>query len=238
MGELHLEILVDRLLREFKVEANVGKPQVAYKETITQKVIAEGKFIQQSGGHGQYGHVVIEMEPGEPASAVIFESRIRGGSIPREFIPAVEEGVMSSSRNGALAGYPVTSVKVKLVDGTYHTVDSSELAFKMAGAIAFTEGLKKGNSILLEPIMRMEIFTPQEYMGDVIGDLNARRAKIESLLTKNLIKIIHGSVPLSELVGYATTLRSLTQGRATYNIEPSHYAEVPKALAEKLVLKV
>lgn len=235
MGELHLEIMVDRLLREFKVGANVGKPQIAYKETITRSVRIEGKFIQQTGGRGQYGHVVIEMSPGQPGEGVKFESRIIGGAIPREYIPSVEKGIETASKSGALLNYPVTDVEVKLVDGSFHEVDSSDLAFKMAASIAFNDGLKKGESILLEPIMLIEVVTPEEYLGDVIGDLNSRRTKIESMNQKGNAKIIKGLVPLNEVCGYATSIRSLTQGRATYTMEPSFYQEVPKNIMEKII---
>lgn len=236
MGQLHLEIMIDRILREFNVEALVGQPQVAYRETITKKVIVTGKFIQQTGGRGQYGHVVLEMEPGElPGRGVTFEDRIRSGAIPREFIPSVKEGILGAAKSGVLAGYPVTDVATRLVDGSFHEVDSSELAFKMAGSIAFNEGLKKGNSILLEPIMDMEIIVPEEYMGSVIGDLNGRRAKIVSLITKTNIRVIKTYVPLAEIFNYATSLRSLTQGRASYTMEPSYYQEVPLHISEKLI---
>lgn len=236
MGELHLEIIVNRLSREFKVEANVGKPQVAYKETITKSVSTVGKFIQQTGGHGQYGHVVMEMFPGLPNSGVIFNNKIVGAAIPREYIPAVKEGVTSAARSGTLAGYPVTDIEVVLVDGTYHVVDSSELAFKMAGSIAFSEGMKKAAAILLEPIMDIEIVVAEEYLGDVIGDLNSRRGKIESIAQRGNVKVIRGLVPLAEMFGYATALRSLTQGRATYTMEPTAYAQVPAHISEKIIL--
>ncbi len=235
MGELHLEVMVERLLREFKVGASVGRPQVAYKETITKSTRIEGKFIQQSGGRGQYGHVVIEMAPAQPGEGIKFASKIIGGSIPREYIPSVEEGVEIAARSGVILNYPVTDVEVKLVDGSFHEVDSSDLAFKMAGSIAFTEGLKKASPILLEPIMSFEVITPEEYLGDVIGDLNSRRAKIESVIQKGNSKVIKGSVPLSEVCGYATAIRSLTQGRASYTMEPSCYQEVPKNIMEKIL---
>ncbi len=235
MGELHLEILVDRMLREFRVEANVGKPQVAYKETIRKMVRSAGKFIHQTGGRGQYGHVVFEMEPGEPHSGIIFISKIVGGAIPKEYIPAVKNGVTLASKNGVLAGYPVMDVKVTLVDGTYHEVDSSEIAFKTAASIAFAEGLRQGGSVLLEPIMELEVTTPDEFLGQVIGDLNSRRAKIESIKQRANVKVISGFVPLAEMFGYASALRSLTQGRATYTMEPSYCAEVPKQIAEKII---
>jgi len=238
MGELHLEILVDRMLREFKVRANVGKPQVAYRETIKNRTTAVGKFIQQSGGHGQYGHVVIDMEPTEPGKGVEFVNRIIGGAIPKEYISSVEEGVMNAAKSGALASYPVTDVKIMLIDGSYHEVDSSDLAFKMAGSIAFSEGLRKGSSYLLEPIMDLEATTPEEFLGDVIGDLNSRRCKIQSIKQRANARIIRGYVPLSEMFGYATALRSLTQGRATYTMEPSYYMEVPGNIAEKIITTV
>ena len=236
MGQLHLEIIIDRIMREFNVEAMVGAPQVAYRETLTKKVIITGKFVQQSGGRGQYGHVVFEMEPQEiPGTGITFEDKIRSGAIPREFIGSVKDGVMSSAKSGILAGYPVTDVKVLLIDGSYHEVDSSEMAFKMAAAIAFNEGLRKGESILLEPIMDMEVIVPEEYMGFVIGDLTGRRAKIISLTNKANIQIIKAYVPLSEIFSYSTALRSLTQGRASYTMEPSFYAEVPLHISEKLI---
>jgi len=235
MGELHLEIIIDRMLREFNVGASVDKPQVAYKETITRSSRAVGKFIQQSGGRGQYGHAVLDVAPGPKGSGVVFESKIIGGSIPREYIPSVKEGVMKAALNGCLAGYPVTDVDVKLIDGSFHEVDSSDLSFHMAGSIAFIEGLKHGGAILLEPIMNLEVVTPENYMGDVIGDLSSRRVKIESIAEIAGLKVIKGLAPLSEMFGYATTVRSLSQGRASYTMEPSFYQEVPKNIAEKIV---
>jgi elongation factor G len=235
MGELHLEILVDRMLREFKVSANVGKPQVAYRETITNRITATGKFIQQTGGRGQYGHVVLDMAPGEPNSGIEFINRIIGGAIPREFISSIEDGVINASKSGTLAGYPVTDIKVILIDGSFHEVDSSDLAFKMAGSIAFTDGLRKGKSILLEPIMDLEVTAPEEFLGDVIGDLNSRRCKIQSIKQRANVKAIRGFVPLSEMFGYATALRSLTQGRATYTMEPSYYMEVPANIVQEII---
>ena len=235
MGQLHLSVLIDRMLREFSVEAKVGIPQVAYKETITRKVHATGKFIQQTGGHGQYGHVVIEMLPLDKGMGVQFENRLKGGAIPREFISSVKEGIMDASKSGILASYAVTDISVNLVDGSYHEVDSSELAFKMAASIAFNEGLKKGNCILLEPIMDIEIVVPEEYMGTVIGDFNARRGKVASLGQRVNVKFIRGYIPLSETFEYATTLRSLTQGRASYIMEPSFYQEVPADISSKLI---
>ncbi len=235
MGELHLEIIVDRMKREFKVEANVGKPQVAFKETITKPVEIVGKHIQQSGGRGQYGHVVFIMRPNEAGLGVTFESKIVGGSIPREYIAPVKAGVMEASLSGALAGYPVTDLHVELIDGSFHVVDSSELAFKLAAIYAFKDGMRQAGAILLEPIMNIEVTTPEEYMGDVIGDLSSRRCKIESMTQKGNVKAIRGFVPLSEMFGYATSSRSLTQGRASFMMEPSYYAEVPKMIAEKII---
>ena len=236
MGQLHLEIIIDRILREFNVEASVGQPQVAYRETLTKKVSSVGKFISQSGGRGQYGHCVLEMEPQEtPGTGITFEDKIKSGSIPREFIPAVKKGVFGAAKSGALASYPVTDVKVTLVDGSFHEVDSSELAFQMAGSIAFNDGLRKASPILLEPIMDMEVIVPEEYMGQVIGDLNARRAKIISLSQRLNLRIIRANIPLAEIFNYATVLRSLTQGRASYTMEPSFYAEVPSHIADKII---
>jgi elongation factor G len=236
MGQLHLEIIIDRIMREFNVEAQVGAPQVAYRETITKKVISTGKFIQQTGGHGQYGHVVIEMEPQEiPGAGVTFEEKIKSGAIPREFIPSVKQGIFDAAKSGALSSYPVTDTKITLIDGSFHDVDSSELAFKMAAAIAFNDGLKKAASILLEPIMDIEIIVPEEYMGAVIGDLNSRRAKIVSLNPRANVRAIRAYVPLAEIFNYATVSRSLTQGRASYTMEPSFYSEVPSHIAEKII---
>lgn len=235
MGQLHLEIIVDRLTREFNVPVQVGFPQVAYRETITRKVNATGKFIQQSGGRGQYGHCVIEVEPQEtPGSGITFENKIKGGAIPQEFIPSVKQGIMEASKSGVIAGYPVTDIKVILVDGSYHDVDSSELAFKMAAGIALNDGLRKGGPILLEPIMDMEVVTPEEFMGAIIGDLSARRAKINAINSRANVRAIRVNVPLCEIFNYATVMRSLTQGRASYTMEPSFYAEVPSHIAEKI----
>jgi len=237
MGQLHLDVAIDRILREFNVAATIGQPQVAYRETITRKVASTGKFISQTGGRGQYGHVVLEMEPQElPGMGITFDDRIKSGAIPREFIPSVKQGILGAAKNGVLAGYPVIDVAVRLVDGSFHEVDSSELAFKMAGSLAFSEGLRKGGSILLEPIMDMEITVPEEYMSFVIGDLNSRRAKIVSLVSKANIRIIRAYVPLAEIFNYATALRSLTQGRASSIMEPSYYQEVPLHISEKLVV--
>ena len=236
MGQLHLEIIIDRILREFNVEAQVGQPQVAYRETLTKKVRSVGKFISQTGGHGQYGHCVLEMEPQEiPGTGITFEDKIKSGTIPREFIPAVKQGVMASAKSGVLAGYAVNDVKVVLVDGSFHEVDSSELAFKMAGSLAFSDGLRKGGPILLEPIMDIEVVIPEEFMGQVIGDLSSRRAKIVLLAQRLNLRTIRANIPLAEVFNYATILRSLTQGRATYTIEPSFYTEVPSHIAEKIV---
>ncbi len=235
MGELHLEIIVDRMKREYGIEVNVGKPQVAYKETIKGKAVAEGKFIRQTGGRGQYGHAVIEIESLERGQGFVFENAIVGGVIPKEFIPAVEEGVKEAMQNGVLAGYPVVDVKVKLFDGSYHEVDSSEMAFKIAGSMAFKEAAKKAGLVLLEPIMEVEVETPEEYVGDVIGDLNSRRGKIMGMENKGLITAIRAYVPLAEMFGYATTLRSLTQGRGTFIMKFSHYDEVPQSIAEQIV---
>ena len=235
MGELHLDIIVDRLKREFKVECNVGKPQVAYKETIRNKVKVEGKFIRQSGGRGQYGHVWLEMEPLEPGSGIQFESKIVGGVVPKEYIKPVEEGIREAAESGILAGYPVIDFKATLVDGSYHDVDSSEMAFKIAGSMAFKEGCKQAKSVILEPIMKVEITVPTEYMGDVIGDVNSRRGKMEGMEENDGVEEIRAFIPLSEMFGYATDLRSKTQGRGTYSMEPSHYEEVPKSVLETIV---
>jgi elongation factor G len=214
----------------------VGFPQVAYRETITRKIISTGKFIQQTGGHGQYGHVVVEMEPQDmPGRGNTFLDKIKSGAIPREFIPAIKQGIINSAKSGCLAGYPVTDIKVTLIDGSFHEVDSSEMAFQMAGAIAFNDGLKKAGPILLEPIMDIEIIVPDEYMGVIIGDLNSRRAKIVSLATRANLRTIRAYVPLAEVFNYATISRSLTQGRASYVMEPSFYAEAPSHIAEKII---
>lgn len=237
MGELHLEILVDRMKREFKVEANVGKPQVAYRETITQVVNAEGKFIKQSGGRGKYGHVWVEFSPNEPGKGYEFTNAIVGGVVPREYIPAVSAGIQEALRNGVVAGFPVVDIKAKIYDGSYHDVDSDEISFKVAGSIAFKEGAKKGKPILLEPMMSVEVVTPEEYLGDVMGDLNSRRGKIEGFSARKDAQVIKATVPLSEMFGYATVLRSMTQGRAIYTMQFSHYHEVPKGIAEEIAEK-
>lgn len=237
MGELHLDIIVDRLLREFNVDANVGKPQVAYKETITKAVTAEGRFIRQSGGHGQYGHCVIELEPMPAASGYEFEDKIVGGAIPREYIPAVDAGIKDAMNNGVLAGHPVIDVKVRLIDGSYHDVDSSEMAFKIAGSMAFKEGCRKANPQIMEPIMRVDVVVPEDYMGDVMGDINSRRGKIEGMEPRNNMQVIRGFVPLSEMFGYATVLRSRTQGRGTFTMQFSHYDRLPQSITEKMSKK-
>jgi elongation factor G len=237
MGELHLEIIVDRLKREFKVEANIGKPQVAYKETIKKKVTQEGKFIRQSGGRGQFGEVVIEVEPNEKGKGYVFENAIIGGVIPKEYINPVSEGIQEAMKNGVLAGYPVEDIKVKLIDGKYHEVDSSEIAFKIAGSIAFKEAARKADPILLEPVMKVEVTTPEEYLGDVMGDLSSRRGKIEGMFQRSDAQVIKAMVPLGEMFGYATAMRSMTQGRAIYNMEFAHYAEVPKSISEQIIEK-
>lgn len=237
MGELHLEIIVDRLRREFNVDCNVGKPQVAYKETITKPVKIEGKFIRQSGGRGQYGHVWLEMEPAPRGEGYTFENRIVGGVIPKEYIPAVDAGIQEAMQNGVLGGYPVIDVKVALVDGSYHEVDSSDMAFKIAGSIAFKEGMKKANPVLLEPIMKVEVVVPEEYMGDIIGDINSRRGRVEGMEARAGAQVIRAFVPLAEMFGYATDLRSKTQGRGTYTMQFHHYEEVPKNIADQILEK-
>ncbi|HKJ82184.1 MAG TPA: elongation factor G [Ignavibacteriaceae bacterium] len=237
MGELHLEILVDRMKREFKVEANVGKPQVAYRETITQTVNAEGKFVKQSGGRGKYGHVWVEFSPNEPGKGYEFTNAIVGGVVPKEYIPAVSAGIQEALRNGVVAGFPVVDVKAKIYDGSYHDVDSDEISFKVAGSLAFKEGAKKGKPILLEPIMDVEVVTPEEYLGDVMGDLNSRRGKIEGFSARKDAQVIKATVPLSEMFGYATILRSMTQGRAIYTMQFGYYSEVPKSIAEEIAEK-
>jgi elongation factor G len=238
MGELHLEIIVDRMMREFKVDANVGRPQVAYRETIKKRVEkVEGKFIRQSGGKGQYGHVVINMEPAEPGQGFVFEDKIVGGVVPREYIGPCEQGIKEALENGVLAGYPMVDVKVQLVYGSYHEVDSSEMAFKIAGSMAFKEAAAKANPVLLEPMMNVEVVCPEQYMGDVLGDLSSRRGKIGGMTQRGEAQVIAASVPLSEMFGYSTKLRSSSQGRAVYSMEFSHYEEVPKSKAEEIVSK-
>ena len=237
MGELHLEILVDRMKREFKVEANIGKPQVAYRETITETVEAEGKFVKQSGGRGKYGHVVIELGPNEPGKGFEFINAIVGGKVPKEYIQPVSVGIQEAMRNGVLAGFPVVDIKAKLFDGSFHDVDSDELSFKVAGSMAFKAGAKKAKAILLEPIMEVEVVTPEEYLGDVMGDLNSRRGKIEGFSARKDAQVIRAHVPLSEMFGYATILRSMTQGRAIYTMQFDKYKEVPKTIAEEIAEK-
>jgi elongation factor G len=237
MGELHLEIIVDRMRREFNVEANVGAPQVAYREAIRKTVEQEGKHAKQSGGKGQYGHVWIKMEPNEAGKGFEFVDAIKGGTVPREYIPAVEKGLLESMNNGVLAGFPVVDMKVTLFDGSYHDVDSSELAFKLAANLAFKEGMRKANPVLLEPMMAVEVETPEDYMGDVMGDLNRRRGIIQGMDDVAGVKAIKAEVPLAEMFGYATDLRSMSQGRATYTMEFKHYAEAPKSVAEAVIAK-
>ncbi|MDO5783856.1 MAG: elongation factor G [Eubacteriales bacterium] len=235
MGELHLEIIVDRLLREFKVEANVGKPQVAYKETIRRKADVECKYARQSGGKGQYGHVKIILEPNEPGAGYEFINSVVGGAIPKEYIEPVNQGIQGAMQNGVLAGYPVVDCKVTLYDGSYHEVDSSEMAFKIAGSMAFKEAMKKADPVLTEPIMQVDVSVPEEYMGDVIGDLNSRRGQIQGMEPRGAVQAISAAVPLSEMFGYATDLRSRSQGRGQYVMQPSHYSEIPKSIQEKII---
>ncbi|MEI7811438.1 MAG: elongation factor G [Ignavibacteria bacterium] len=237
MGELHLEILVDRMRREFKVEANVGRPQVAYRESITTTVSAEGKFVKQSGGRGKFGHVWVEFSPNEQGKGYEFINAIVGGVIPKEYIPAVSVGIQEALRNGVIAGFPVVDIKAKLYDGSYHDVDSDEISFKVAGSFAFKEGAKRAKPALLEPIMSVEVTTPEEYLGDVMGDLNARRGKIEGFIARKDAQVIKSIVPLSEMFGYSTILRSMTQGRAIYSMQFSHYSEVPKFIADEIAEK-
>src|SRR5687768_1587080 len=238
MGELHLEIIVDRMMREFKVDANVGRPQVAYRETIKRRVEkVEGKFIRQSGGKGQYGHCVINLEPSEAGHGFVFEDKIVGGVIPCEYIGPVEQGIKEALENGVLAGYPMVDIKVELIDGSYHDVDSSEMAFKIAGSMAFKEGAQRANPVLLEPMMKVEVVVPEQYMGDVLGDLSARRGKIGGMMQRGEAQVIASTVPLGEMFGYSTKLRSMSQGRAVYSMEFSHYDEVPKSKAEEIVSK-
>lgn len=238
MGELHLEIIVDRMLREFKVEASVGKPQVAYRETITRKARTEGKYIRQTGGRGQYGHVVIEIEPGEKGKNFEFVNKTVGGSIPKEYINPVENGMREASESGPMAGFPVVDVKVTLLDGSYHDVDSSEMAFKIAGSMAFKDAVKSAGPILLEPIMSVEVVVPEQFMGDVIGDLNSRRGKIQGMESRGGFQVVAAHVPLANMFGYSTDLRSKTQGRATYTMQFSHYEQVPNSVTEVLTAKV
>jgi elongation factor G len=237
MGELHLDIIVDRLFREFKVEANVGAPQVSYKETIRKPVRAEGRFVRQSGGHGQYGHCILDLEPLEPGSGYQFVNATIGGSIPKEYIAPIDAGVQEAMGSGVLGGYPVVDIKVTVVDGSFHEVDSSEMAFKIAGSMGFKEGMKKGDPVLLEPIMRVDIEVPEEYMGDVIGGLNARRGLIKGINAEDGIQTVQADVPLANMFGYATILRSSTQGRGTFVMQISHFAELPKSIMEGILKK-
>jgi elongation factor G len=237
MGELHLEVLVDRMLREFRVQANVGRPRVAYRESITRPVVkAEHRFVKQTGGRGQYGHAVLRLEPLPPGGGFEFEDRIVGGSIPREYIPAVERGVREALESGVLAGYPIVDVKVELIDGSYHEVDSSEMAFKMAGSMAFKEGMQRGGPVLLEPVMRVEVIVPEEFTGDIMGNLSARRANIEGMEPRaGNAQAVRAMVPLAEMFGYATDLRSRTQGRGVFTMEFDHYAQVSQSVADEIV---
>jgi len=237
MGELHLEVLVERMRREFGVEANTGAPQVAYKETITQIATGEGKYIHQSGGRGQYGHCLLRVEPKPRGEGYEFTSEIKGGAIPSEFIPAIEKGVKEAMENGVLAGFPLVDMKVVVYDGSYHEVDSSEIAFKIAGSQALQNAVKNANLVLLEPIMKVEVSTPEEFMGQIIGDLSSRRGQILGTEARGPVRIINCLVPLAEISGYSTVLRSLSQGRASYYMEPSHYQEVPKNITEQIVAK-
>jgi elongation factor G len=236
MGELHLEIIVDRMKREFKVEANVGQPQVAYKESIRDAAMdVDGKFVRQSGGRGQFGHVVINMEPQERGTGFVFDNKIVGGTIPKEYIKSIEEGIREALERGVLAGYPVLDTKVTLFDGSYHEVDSSEMAFKIAGSMAAQEAVKRANPAILEPIMKVEVVTPEDYFGDVMGDVNSRRGQIQGTTERGLAKVIDAHVPLSNMFGYATTLRSMSQGRASYTMEFDHYAEVPSNIQQQII---
>jgi elongation factor G len=234
MGELHLEVIVDRMLREFKVEANIGRPQVAYKETILAIAEAEGKYIRQSGGRGQYGHVWLKVEPLERGKDFEFVNAIKGGIIPSEFIPAVEKGIKEAINKGVLAGYPVVDIKTTLYDGSFHEVDSSEAAFKIAGSIAFQEAAKRAKLVLLEPVMKLEVVIPEQFLGDTTGDLNSKRAKIEKMDDRGNMKVIDAKIPLAEMFGYVTQIRSMTQGRGSFTMEFDHYAEVPENIAEQI----
>jgi len=239
MGELHLEIIVDRMMREFKVDANIGRPQVAYRETVRKEALkVEGKFVRQTGGRGQYGHVVINMYPGEPGGGFVFEDKIVGGVVPREYIGPTEQGIKQAMETGVLAGYPMVDIRVELIDGSYHDVDSNEMAFKIAGSMAFKEAAKRASPVLLEPVMDVEVVTPGDYMGDVIGDLSSRRGKIGGMTQRGDAQVIAASVPLAEMFGYSTQLRSLTQGRAVYSMQFSRYEEMPKSKAEEIVAKI
>jgi elongation factor G len=238
MGELHLEIIVDRLLREFKVDANVGKPQVAYRETVRQKAEAQGRFVRQTGGRGQYGDVWLEVEPSGAGEGVVFENKLKGPAIPREYVPAVEKGVREAAETGVLAGYPVVDIKVSLTDGSYHEVDSNEMAFKIAASMGFKEGCRKAKPVLLEPVMDVEVVVPSEYQGAVVGDLNSRRGRIVSMDSRGNAQVIRANVPLGQMFGYATDVRSMTQGRATYTMQFARYEEVPRNIAEEIMAKV
>jgi len=238
MGELHLEIIVDRLLREFKVNARVGQPQVAYVEAITEKVEQDTKFVRQTGGKGQYGHVCIRVEPNEPGKGYHFESKIVGGVVPREYVPAVDKGIQDALQNGVLAGYPLKDVRVELFDGSYHDVDSSEMAFKIAGSMAIQEACKKAKPVLMEPVMAVEVVVPEEYLGDVMGDLTSRRGKIEGMTPRKDAQVVNSFVPLSKMFGYATDLRSLTQGRAVYTMQFDHYSKIPESVATEILDKI
>jgi elongation factor G len=237
MGELHLEIIVDRMLREFKVDANVGKPQVAYRETIAARAHGTGRFIRQSGGRGQYGHVELELEPNEMGKGFEFVSKIVGGTVPREYIAPTEKGIIDAMNNGILAGFPVVDVKVTLVDGSYHDVDSNEQAFQIAGSMGFKDGMRKAKPTLLEPIMQVEVTMPEDFMGDVMGDLTGRRGHILGMSSRATTQVVQAEVPLSNMFGYATQLRSMTQGRANYSMQFDHYQALPANLAEEIVAK-
>jgi elongation factor G len=238
MGELHLEILVDRMVREFNVQANIGKPQVAYKETVSRKIEQRTRFARQTGGRGQFADVTITLEPVPPGTGFVWENEIRGGAIPREFIPSVERGIIEAMEGGIMAGYPVVDVKVSLLDGQYHDVDSSEMAFKICGSMAFKEAAQRAHPKLLEPIMDVEVVVPEEYMGDVIGDLSSRRGRIGGMFQRSDARVVAASVPLSEMFGYSTRLRSITQGRAVYSMQFSRYEEMPSSMAELIIAKV
>jgi elongation factor G len=237
MGELHLEVIVDRLLREFKVLANVGKPQVAYRETITKPVKVEGRLVRQTGGRGQYGHVWLQLEPLEQGAGFVFEDKMVGGAIPREYIPAVSAGIREAMLTGGEAGYPIVDLKAQLIDGSYHEVDSSEMAFKIAGSMALKDGVRRGGPVVLEPVMRVEVVTPEDFMGDVIGNLNARRGRIDGMEMRAGAQVVRAFVPLANMFGYTTELRSMTQGRATSSMEFDHYEPLPAQLAQELVAK-
>ena len=237
MGELHLEIIVDRITREFKVECRVGQPQVAYREALTRTVKTEGRFVRQTGGHGQYGHCVVEFSPGEPGSGFVFENKTVGGCIPKEFIPAIQQGIKEAAGSGALGGYELVDFKATLLDGSYHEVDSSEMAYKIAGSMALKEAMEKGGCVLLEPVMNVEIVTPDEYVGDVLGNITSRRGKIIGTENRGVTTVIDCQCPLSEMFGYATHLRSSTQGRGTFTMQFDHYEQVSDAIAKKILGK-